>query len=48
MTYTKPEITRLGDAAQLICAAESMLKITGPADAQSPNHQSVPAYSVDE
>ena len=31
MTYTKPEITRLGDAAQLICAAESMLKIEGGA-----------------
>jgi hypothetical protein len=45
MTYTKPEITRLGDAAQLICTAESMLKIEGHADAQSPNHVTVPAYS---
>lgn len=48
MTYTKPEITRLGDATQLICSAESTLKIQGPADAQSPTHMSVPAYSADE
>lgn len=48
MTYTKPEITRLGEATQLICTADSMLKIEGGADAQSPNHQTVPAYSADE
>jgi hypothetical protein len=48
MTYTKPEITRLGDATQLICAAESTSKINGPADQQSLTQMSVPAYSADE
>jgi hypothetical protein len=48
MTYTKPEITRLGEATQLIRNAESTLKIQGPADVQSPTHMSVPAYSADE
>jgi hypothetical protein len=48
MTYTKPEITRLGDAAQLICTAESLPKIWGGADVQSPTKMTPSAYSADE
>ena len=48
MTYTKPEITRLGEAAELICSGESMLKLGSGADVRNPNHQTIPAYSADE
>ena len=48
MTYTKPEITRLGEAAELICSGESMLKLGNGADVRNPNHQTIPAYSTEE
>ena len=48
MTYTKPEITRLGEATELICSDESMLKLGVGSDFQDPNRMTVPAYSADE
>ena len=48
MTYTKPEITRLGEAAELICSGESMLKLGNGADVRNPHRQTIPAYSTEE
>lgn len=48
MTYTKPEITRLGEATKLICSDESMLKLGVGSDIHDPNRPTVQAYSADE
>jgi hypothetical protein len=48
MKYTKPEITRLGEAIELICSDESLLKVNGGADFQDHTRMSIPAYSADE
>jgi hypothetical protein len=48
MTYTKPEITKLGEASVLICSGNFMQKQSGGADIHDPNKLTVPAYSTEE
>ncbi len=48
MTYTKPEITTLGEATELICSDDSVLKVHGGSDSQDPNRMTIEAYSADE
>ena len=48
MNYSKPEITRLGEATELICDVDSLLKVDGGSDFQDHNRMTIPAYSADE
>ena len=48
MNYTKPEITRLGEATKLICSGESMVKLGMGSDIHDQNRPTVPAYSAEE
>jgi hypothetical protein len=48
MKYAKPEITKLGEATELVCSDDSVLKVHGGSDFQDPTRMTIPAYSADE
>jgi hypothetical protein len=48
MTYTKPEITKLAEAAVAICSGASMIKSEAGADLSNPHRQTVPAYAAED
>jgi len=48
MTYTKPQITKLGDATELVCSDASLTKVKGGADLFDPHRMTLPAYTTEE
>jgi hypothetical protein len=48
MNYTKPEITRLSEAAIAICSEDSLTKAYAGFDATSTQAQTNPAYFAEE
>lgn len=48
MDYTKPEITRLADAAVAICSEDSLSKLHVGMDSTNPKAQTNPAYFAEE
>ncbi len=48
MNYTKPEITRLADAAAAICSDHSKSKLHVGMDSTNPNAQTNAAYFAEE
>jgi len=48
MTYTKPQITKLADAAVAICSEDSMIKSSVGADLSNPRRQTAPAYAAED
>jgi hypothetical protein len=48
MNYTKPEITRLADAAAAICSEDSLSKTIPGSDSTNPEWQTPAAYVAEE
>ena len=48
MTYTKPAITKLAEAAVAICSEDSMIKSALGADVGNPHRQTAPAYAAED
>ncbi|MFZ3330716.1 MAG: hypothetical protein WA197_08800 [Candidatus Acidiferrales bacterium] len=48
MNYTKPEITRLADAAVAICSEDSLSKTIPGSDSTNPDWQTPAAYVAEE
>ena len=48
MNYTKPEITRLADAAAAICSEDSLSKTIVGSDLTNPDWQMPAAYVAEE
>jgi hypothetical protein len=48
MNYTKPEITKLADAAVAICSESSLSKIVKGSDFTNPYWQTTGAYVAEE
>jgi hypothetical protein len=48
MNYTKPEITRLADAAAAICSEDSLSKTIHGSDFTNPDWQTPAAYVAEE
>jgi hypothetical protein len=48
MNYTKPEITRLAEAAVAICSEDSLTKAYGGNDSTNTQWQTNPAYFAEE
>jgi hypothetical protein len=48
MNYTKPEMTKLADAAEAICSEDSLAKSIVGADLTNPHRQTPGAYLAEE
>ncbi len=48
MNYTKPEITKLADAAVAICSEDSLVKQSLGSDISNPHRQTAMAYVAEE
>ena len=48
MNYTKPELSKLADAAVAICSEDSLVKLAPGADIGSPHRETAMAYVAEE
>ena len=48
MTYSKPEIAKIADAASAICLDNALIKSVSGADLSNPHEQTAPAYAADD